>query len=143
MNENEKLEKVKEIILDECQKAGVVVDRIILFGSRARGDNREDSDFDIYVIIDDDLEFSDIMNIFLKIKRGLAKLHISNDVIIRSRDIFEKNKTCIGFISYYVNKEGMNIWKKIPLNSPFNKGGNKKGGFWKEVKKVKQGERRV
>jgi predicted nucleotidyltransferase len=112
MNDNEKLEKIKEIILDECQKAGVVVDRIILFGSRARGDNREDSDFDIYVIIDDDLEFSDIMNIFIKIKRGLAKLHISNDVIIRSRDIFEKNKTCIGFISYYVNKEGINIWKK-------------------------------
>jgi predicted nucleotidyltransferase len=112
MNDNEKLEKIKEIILDECGKVGVVVDRIILFGSRARGDNRDDSDFDIYVVVDNELEFSDMMNIFLKIKRGLAKLHISNDVIIRSRDIFEKNKTCIGFISYYVNKEGMDIWKR-------------------------------
>jgi len=112
MKDNEKLEKIKEVILEECRKAQVVVERIILFGSRARGDNKEDSDFDIYLLVDNELKFSDMMNIFLKIKRGLAKFDISNDVIIRSRNIFEKNKTCIGFISYYVNKEGVDIWKR-------------------------------
>ncbi|MEZ4689744.1 MAG: nucleotidyltransferase domain-containing protein [Ignavibacteria bacterium] len=34
---------------------GIDYDRVILFGSRARGDNRRDSDFDIMVVFKNDL----------------------------------------------------------------------------------------
>jgi predicted nucleotidyltransferase len=106
MNDNEKLEKIKEIILDECQKAGVVVDRIILFGSRARGDNREDSDFDIMVLTDKTMEFGKKQILITKIKRVLAFEGIPNDIIFYNKNYFDEVKMFPGDIGYYVNKEG-------------------------------------
>jgi len=106
MNDNEKLEKIKKIILDECQKAGVVVDRIILFGSRARGDNREDSDFDIMVLTDKTMEFREKQLLITKIKRVLAFEGILNDIIFYDKNYFDEVKMFSGDIGYYVNKEG-------------------------------------
>ena len=40
----------KKIITEEVEKAGYQVDRIILFGSRARGDYKENSDYDFFAI---------------------------------------------------------------------------------------------
>jgi predicted nucleotidyltransferase len=111
MKDNEKLEKIKEIILDECGKAGVVVDRIILFGSRARGDNRDDSDFDIYVIIED-ADFFKIRELYGNIQWALVKFEPEIDLIIRTKENFEKNKNEIGFVSYYANKEGKYLWMR-------------------------------
>jgi len=45
------LELIKRVVLEEAGKLGVKVEKIILFGSRARGDYREDSDWDILVIV--------------------------------------------------------------------------------------------
>ena len=41
----------KKIITEEVEKAGYQVDRIILFGSRVRGDYKEDSDYDLFIIL--------------------------------------------------------------------------------------------
>jgi len=111
MNDNEELEKIKEIILEECQKAGVVVDRIILFGSRARGDNKEDSDFDIYVIVDD-IDFFKIRELYGNIQWALVKFEPEIDLVIRTKENFKKNKDGLGFVSYYVNKEGKDLWMR-------------------------------
>ena len=46
------LEIAKKIIMEEVEKAGYEVERIILFGSRARGDYKEGSDWDFLVVID-------------------------------------------------------------------------------------------
>lgn len=45
------LDTTRRVVLEEAGRLGVKVDRIILFGSRARGDAREDSDYDILVVI--------------------------------------------------------------------------------------------
>ena len=44
---NEKLKEVKKIIIEELEEENIKVHKIILFGSRARGDFKEDSDWDI------------------------------------------------------------------------------------------------
>ncbi len=46
----ERLKLIKEIILNVAKKYNIEVDKIILFGSRARGDYREDSDWDLLIV---------------------------------------------------------------------------------------------
>jgi len=40
-----RLEEIARVIREEAERLGVRVERIILFGSRARGDHRGDSDY--------------------------------------------------------------------------------------------------
>ncbi len=46
------IEIAKAIITREIEKVGLKVIKIILFGSRARGDFKKDSDWDLLVIVD-------------------------------------------------------------------------------------------
>ncbi len=46
----EKLKLIKETILNVARKHNIEIDKIILFGSRARGDYKEDSDWDILIV---------------------------------------------------------------------------------------------
>jgi predicted nucleotidyltransferase len=48
MNENDLVNDLKELIE---KKFGNIVNRVMLFGSRAKGNNRSDSDYDILVIV--------------------------------------------------------------------------------------------
>ena len=52
----EKLKKIREIILKTAEKYGIEVERIILFGSRARRDYSEGRDWDILVVTGNKLE---------------------------------------------------------------------------------------
>ena len=62
---NKNLEIAKTIINEEIEKAGYKVDRIFLFGSRARGDYKEGSDWDFFVLIDKDI-FKEDLKIILR-----------------------------------------------------------------------------
>jgi uncharacterized protein len=63
-------------------------ERIYLFGSVARGDAGEDSDFDIMVIVPDEapLELQDCDLAY----RALRGLGIAKDVLVWTRSAFEK-----------------------------------------------------
>ncbi|HOJ85458.1 MAG TPA: nucleotidyltransferase domain-containing protein [Elusimicrobiales bacterium] len=112
MNEKEAIEKIKSVILEECKKEDIDVLKIILFGSRARGDSKKDSDWDVYVVVRDKLSFDRTAELISKIKWRLALMDIPNDIIIRSEDDAERYKDSIGFISYYARREGINIWMR-------------------------------
>ncbi len=103
------LEIAKKIIMEEVEKAGYEVERIILFGSRARGDYKEGSDWDFFVVIDRNIFKEDMKMILRNIRRRMAVNNISNDIVIKSKDIYKNQKNDTGFLSYYVNKEGVNI----------------------------------
>ncbi len=111
MNEEGVIEKIKEVILDECGKAGVEVVKIILFGSRARGDAKPDSDFDVYVVVKE-IDFNVYKRLYSSLLWRFAEEGINVDVILRTEDAFEKNKEFLGYVSYYVNKEGVLLWMK-------------------------------
>lgn len=103
------IEIAKAIITTEIEKVGLKVIKIILFGSRARGDFNKDSDWDLLVIVDKDIEPYQKRRIIGEIYRALAKLENSYEIIITSQADFEKRKKVIGYISYEANREGIVI----------------------------------
>ncbi|MGQ9638812.1 MAG: nucleotidyltransferase domain-containing protein [Thermodesulfobacteriota bacterium] len=104
-------EKVLNIIKEELAKRGIKVIKIILFGSRARGDFQDDSDWDLMVIVDKDLQPHKSREITGEIYRLLAKLEDNYEIIIKSYSSFEKMKQFAGCVSYDADKEGMVVWK--------------------------------
>lgn len=98
-----------ELIKEELRKRGIEVKKIILFGSRAKGTHRKDSDWDFFVVIDKELSFSQKWEIIDDIKIRLAKLKIPNDIILKSEKEVEDIKDDVGRITYYVLKEGVEV----------------------------------
>ena len=103
---NEKLNEIKRIIIEELEKENIKVHKIILFGSRARGDFKEDSDWDILVLVDRKLNFCEKWDIIDRIKLKLARNKIPNDIILKSHlELFE-NKNNIGSVCILCYKGG-------------------------------------
>lgn len=58
---------------------GENVDRMILYGSRARGDARDDSDIDVLVVLKNDFDYSEMLRLSAEL---VASLSLENDVVI-------------------------------------------------------------
>lgn len=58
---------------------GENVESIILYGSRARGDARDDSDIDILVVLKKDFNYSEMLRRSSKL---VSSLSLENDVVI-------------------------------------------------------------
>ncbi len=99
----------KEIIAEEVEKAGYHLERVMLFGSRARGDFRSDSDWDFYVIVEEEIAPSDRREIVKNIYRKFIHAGFWGDVFIHSKKTAEARKGNTGFLTYYVFKEGREI----------------------------------
>ena len=97
------IENIVRRILNEND---INVTRIILFGSRARGNFDETSYWDVLVVIDRELAFPEKHSLITKIQRELAQEKIPNDIIIKSENQFREMKDLPGNISYYANSEG-------------------------------------
>jgi len=73
---------------------GEQLDSIILYGSRARGDERPDSDIDILIILKDDFNYSKMLRLSSDLA---ASLSLENDVVISrafvSKEQFEQRQT--------------------------------------------------
>jgi predicted nucleotidyltransferase len=100
-------DKIKNIIKKALK--GYTIEKIILFGSRARGDFNDDSDYDLYIILTNDLSRIEKVQLTDKILEQLAINRIWADVLIRSKSEFEVYKTRIGAITRDVVKEGIEI----------------------------------
>ncbi len=103
------LAKAKAIIQEEVERAGYSVRRILLFGSRARGEARPDSDWDFYVMIDSEADFHQRQAIASRICWGLALEGIFADVFVQSEKTAQERAKDTGYLTYYVLKEGVAI----------------------------------
>jgi len=85
------LKKLKKELI---QIYGDQVDSILLYGSRARGDERPDSDIDILVVLKDDFNYSEMLRLSSDLA---ASLSLENDVVISrafvSKEQFEQRQT--------------------------------------------------
>jgi excisionase family DNA binding protein len=83
--------------------------RIMLFGSRARGDARDDSDYDLLVILDD---VTDRRAMRLEVRRVLDDLPISKDVVVVPvEDVDGRNGTPWGVLGWAL-REGRTLYDR-------------------------------
>ena len=105
-------EQAVNVIREELEKRKIKVIKIVLFGSRARGNFKDDSDWDLFVEVDKDLSFQEKQEALIRIYRKLARFQDSYEIIIQSEKKYEKFKNYIGIISYDVDKEGVILWTR-------------------------------
>jgi len=103
------IEIAKKTIREEVERLGLSVLKIILFGSRVRNDFKKDSDWDLFVIIDKQIDFSQKRKITSAIRRRLAEADIPNDIIIQAESVVNNRKNNVGYLTYYAIKEGMEV----------------------------------
>ncbi len=97
------IEKIKEVI------ESIVKGKIILFGSRAKGVYQEDSDYDILIIISENINPKEKIKLSSIVSKNLAKLYIDADVIVENEKEVEEKKQLIGNIIKYAMQEGIKI----------------------------------
>ncbi|ASJ12451.1 nucleotidyltransferase domain-containing protein [Thermococcus thioreducens] len=102
-------EAIRDVILSVSRELGLEVNDIILFGSRARGDFRADSDWDVLVVLSRPLERKKELEAYKRIHRELLLKGIKVDVLFISKDELEKVKDDTGFLYYYALREGVKI----------------------------------
>ena len=106
----ENLRKAKTIITEELEGAGYQVERILLFGSRARGAPRPDSDWDFLVVVDREIERPLKMRLSARIRTRLVfEEDMPADILILSAQRFADRKSDVGHIAYYALKEGIAV----------------------------------
>jgi len=97
----------KAVIAEEVARAGLVLRQVLLFGSRARGEARPDSDWDFLIIVDRKLERPLRLSLETRIGVRLVLARMPADVLILSEEEFESQKGDTGYIAYYAAKENM------------------------------------
>ena len=84
--------KIKERVQEIFKEADVKVNRIILFGSRARGDWKKVSDWDLLIVVNKELARNEKMELSHLIRKELAEEYIACDVVIKSEKEIEYYK---------------------------------------------------
>lgn len=83
--------------------------RIVLFGSRARGDARPESDYD--VMIEEEQEFEDAWTRAHEIAHAVRRhLDVAVQVTLRTPAEFERRKDDVGTIDYDIAREGIVLY---------------------------------
>lgn len=106
----ETFKPIEETILNIAKQHNVKIDKIILFSSRARGDYKENSDWDILIVTEDKLNREKEQDFISKISLELHNF-IEQDIelIIVDKKTFEEYKTP-AYVYYYAEKEGKLLW---------------------------------
>ena len=104
MSDDKNFKRIKEIVENILPCS-----RIILFGSRIRGDFNIQSDYDILVVVSSNLTIKEKRNYAIEIINKLAGLDILTDVIVKTEAdvIYYKDK--IGSITREAILEGITI----------------------------------
>ena len=84
-------------------------ERIILFGSQARGTATPWSDVDLMVVLDD---LPDGRETTVAIRRALSDLRISKDILVTTREKLEERSRVVGTVHRAVLREGKTVYER-------------------------------
>lgn len=83
---------------------------VYLFGSQARGDAHEDSDIDLYVVLDDDrIAAINPGRAIGEARRGVAD---SVDIVLATRSSHDRFKATPGAMARTVEREGIRLYAR-------------------------------
>lgn len=98
-----------QAILDAARRAAEAAScpaEVLLFGSYARGDAKTDSDLDLMVIED---QIDDKTAEYLKIHRAVGSMGVGVDIVVISREDFERRRQVPGTVPYWAAREGRRV----------------------------------
>ena len=97
---------IRNVIVEEFSRRGLTVEEVLLFGSRARGDFRDDSDWDVLVVVSENVDRETYRELWYSVYR---RINAPLDLLIVPRKTLEEYKNSPGFIYYYALREGVRI----------------------------------
>ncbi|MEO5329174.1 MAG: nucleotidyltransferase domain-containing protein [Magnetococcus sp. THC-1_WYH] len=86
-------------------------ERIILFGSYARGDAASDSDVDLLVIVPGGFSGSQRWQMMQTIRKAVARVRCSKDILLYSRDEVERWRSSRNHVVANALREGKVIYE--------------------------------
>jgi uncharacterized protein len=99
-----------DIIREEFSKNDIPIDKLYLFGSRAQGNARPDSDYDFLVVSGIHIERLKQRRIISEIRRRFVfDFDIDVDILVVSKDHISASLTDKGKISYYAIRDGIAV----------------------------------
>ena len=106
--DDEILQRMARAIVDEVDP-----EQIILFGSRARGEAREDSDVDLIVIEaepfgEDRSQFSEMT----RIRKAIRKFHVPKDILVFSLEDVEYWRDSLNNVLARALREGKVLYER-------------------------------
>ena len=100
------IDEIKDMVIAEVPRA----ERIYLFGSYARGTAREQSDLDIAVLMDADLNWRDRNDMLNRLYNGTAQKGYNVDFLLKRADLFFAESE-LPTLSRVILREGKLLWK--------------------------------
>ncbi|MCB1218104.1 nucleotidyltransferase domain-containing protein [bacterium] len=83
------------------------ISRVILFGSRARGEHEELSDYDLLIIVPDE-EYRQGLDI--EIRRLLTDISVAKDLIVTRQSTMDRLGDIAGTIYFEAKLEGVTVY---------------------------------
>lgn len=84
--------------------------KVILFGSRARGDAGPDSDIDLFVVLDDDVPL-DMLG-WRAINDSRRTFHRATDIVPCRAAVFAEEKAVVGTLAHTAAEEGKVVYER-------------------------------
>ena len=82
-------------------------DRVVLFGSHARGAARADSDLDVLVVLPDAAAVT--RSNIIDMRLAIGELPVDYDLVVTSRDDYAWRRNYVGAIEYPAAHEGIEL----------------------------------
>jgi predicted nucleotidyltransferase len=89
-------------LADDLARAASVPAKIVLFGSHARGEQRESSDVDLLVL---EAEIKDRPSEYFRLLEVVGMRNV--DLILMKESDYHRRTGWVGSLPYYVNREGV------------------------------------
>ncbi len=102
---------LKRVEIAAKQLYGDGLNKIILYGSYARGDNTEESDIDIMIILDcDEREIKMLRNLTAEMASDISlEQEVFLSISLRDKKHFEDNLSCLPFYQN-IEREGIPVY---------------------------------
>lgn len=104
------IHSLTDIIREEFSKNTILITQLYLFGSRAKGNARPDSDYDFLVVTGMQIERQILRRIISEIRRRFVfDFNVDADILVISNDLISASMTDKGRISYYAIRDGIAV----------------------------------